>query len=206
MTQTTDLEMLERKAYLSYADDGLVEMFLGLVILIFGLGLIIRQPLAGSIIPIGIVAVWPVLKKTLTLPRLGFVKFGPGRQSRLKRAKVFFVVLGVLYVFLGVAASWSFNNTMLWRTGPLQRFGFLPFGIIGASALAALAYWEQVHRYLLYVFLIPIVLIAGPLLHIEPPYYLMFLGAAIMVPGMVVFASFLQKHPRIEKGESNAAR
>ena len=205
MSQIPDLEILERKAYLSYADDGLIELLLGFAILTFGIGLLIGEPTIGFIISVGFAAVWPLLKKSLTLPRLGFVKFGPERETRLKRAKVFFVVFFLFSALLGVAAMWSFENTSLWRTGPLKLFGFLPLGIIGAVALAGLAYWEQVRRYLFYSFLIPVVLIAGPLIDIEPPFYLMFLGAAIMIPGLVVLADFLRKHPRLVKGESNDA-
>ena len=199
MSDALDLKNLERKAYLSYADDGLLEMFLGLAIIVFGLGLQLGQETVGFLIPICLVALGPMLKRAITLPRLGFAKFGPERQTRLKRAMVFFVVFFTFTALAGVGALWSFENTSLWRTGPLKHFGSLPLGIIGALTMAGLAYWEQVRRYLVYSVMIPAVLIAGPL-------HLMFLGAAFMIPGMVVFASFLNKHPKIEKGERSAAR
>lgn len=204
MSDTLDLKALERKAYLSYADDGLLELFLGLAIIVFGLGLQLGQESVGFLIPICLVALGPLLKRAITLPRLGFVKYGPERVARIKRTMLFFAAFFTFTALAGVAAMWSFENTSLWRTGPLQHFGFLPLGIIGALTMAGLAYWEQVRRYLVYIVLIPAVLIAGPLLHIPRPPYLMFLGAAIMIPGIVVFADFLRKHPKIETGERNA--
>ena len=73
MEHSLDLEALERKAYLSYADDGLIELFLGLAILVFGLGFLIGEPTIGIIIPICLGSVGPLVKTALTRKRLGFV-------------------------------------------------------------------------------------------------------------------------------------
>ena len=113
MTESLDLVQIERKAYLSYSDDGPIELLLGLAILAFSLGLAVGDSTVSVIIPAALAAIWPMVKKDITLPRIGVVRFGPERQNRLRKTKTCFVIIFIFTALLGVAAAWSFNNTTL---------------------------------------------------------------------------------------------
>ena len=105
MSQQISLKDLERRAFRSTFQDGLWDIFLGLLLLNMGGGTL----LGGS----GISPVWSMValtafagavllffwagKKFFTTPRLGSVEFGPQRKSKLKRVRVV-LFLSVLMV------------------------------------------------------------------------------------------------------------
>lgn len=116
MSQTIDLKELERKAFRSTFEDGLWDIFLGLLLLNMGVGAL----LGGS----GMSHLWSMValsafaglvllgfwagKKFITTPRIGLVRFGEQRKAKMKnlRAVLFVsVLLGAIMALLGWAAA-----------------------------------------------------------------------------------------------------
>ena len=130
MSQSIDLKELERKAFRSTFQDGLWDIFLGLLLLNMGMGTMLGgllgetemslMSLLGSMVPLIAFAAVVLLgfwagKKFITTPRIGLVKFGPQRKAKMKnlRAVLFVsVLLGVIMLILGWAAATG--NTLPW--------------------------------------------------------------------------------------------
>ncbi len=78
------LKELEKKAFTSYHQDGLLDIFLGIGIIVFGLGMATDQFYFGSIMPAILFPLWAAAKKAITIPRIGLVNFSPERKIRIK--------------------------------------------------------------------------------------------------------------------------
>ncbi len=120
MPRPDDLKALERTAYRSFFKDGIWDIYLGLMLLGFGVGAAVsRAGIAwGYVLPdvhLAVVAVYALAaavliggKKYITVPRLGAARFGPGRRARLWRSKAVLaasVIVG-LAAFLLATTGW----------------------------------------------------------------------------------------------------
>jgi len=96
MSHTIDLKELEKKAYRSFFEDGIWDIYLGLMLLTIGGGpalLALGAPVVwAAIAPLAVVVLGMLIffggKKHLTVPRLGAVQFGPARTQRRKKTSV----------------------------------------------------------------------------------------------------------------------
>ena len=112
MSQTVDLKVLEKKAWRSVFQDGLWDIFLGLLLMAFGLSGWLDTLALNEGTRMGIYIGAEVLamivlfagKRFITIPRMGRVKFGAERQKRrnIVRLLLFISVLvGLVMWFLG---------------------------------------------------------------------------------------------------------
>src|SRR5512137_408065 len=104
MIDTTDTKDLERKAWRSVFQDGLWDIALGIVFLGPGLNIALNLPQRGGyLLYAAMVALSIVLvrigKQRITVPRLGWVRFGPRGERRRRNA----VIVGAIGVLLTAA-------------------------------------------------------------------------------------------------------
>ncbi len=98
--QELDLKGIERKAWTSYFQDGLWDIFMGLLMLGMGMNILIDEIMIHVAIAAVAVLLLSVGKKLITVPRLGRVEFGPVRK--LKQRKV--VVILTISFIIGIVA------------------------------------------------------------------------------------------------------
>ena len=96
MSEKLNLKELERKAWRSFFDDGLWDIYLGLLLALLGVSAFLdRLELTEAVVMgiyIGLLIVvmlgmWAA-KRFITVPRLGRVKFGAERQKRRKKTSL----------------------------------------------------------------------------------------------------------------------
>lgn len=187
------MKEIERRAYLSYHQDGLVDIFLGIAFLAFGAPILYDPGMVA--VAGGIIAVVPVMyaavKKSVTIPRLGYVKFASQRRSKIRNVVLFLVVAGVLGNVAGVFA-------MIYR--PFVIFlvenYMIVIGVVGAAIFSLAAYLSEVKRFYAYS---AINLIAFPSGYILPTAIyqpMILLGAIITISGAFLLYRFLRKYPK----------
>ena len=209
MTEELNLQDLERKAWLFYHQDGLLDIGLGLFILAIGIGFGTGMFwLAGILAAVGLSS-YAGAKKALTVPRVGLVQFGPERVSWEKKEKSFFVIfftisagLGMMMLLLVTSihrGEFGGTSGVLART--LEAMIMAPIGFIGALGLVALGWWRQLTRYYVYAALIFLAVTVGPLMGIAHTVYTSAAGAAITVAGIVLLIRFLLAHPLEDQKE-----
>jgi len=201
MSHEIDLKTIEKKAYLSYHQDGLMGLFVGLGILGFGIGMAAdATSYLGGLLPAILFSLWAAAKKAITVPRVGLVRFGPERRIRIKKEKRFFMIfftitmlagVGVFFVYEGRAGLPS--NLRSW----LSEFVMAPMGLIGAISFCVLAYWKQITRYYIYAALLLVAVFVGPLLDISPPVYVSAAGGVILLCGLAMLIRFLRSYPLV---------
>jgi hypothetical protein len=198
-----DLNELERKAYTSYYNDGLLEVFLGATILLMGIALFLDVPYLFGIIPVLAMTSWAGAKRKITVPRIGMVRFGPERQLRVKKEKFFFTIYFSITVIAGIVVFILFSRSIDTARRIFGSYPLAPIGFIGALALVFLGYWKQIRRFHLYALIVLAAIFGAPHLGVEPPHYMMGLGAVILATGIVLLMRFLAVYPKRERRENH---
>lgn len=214
MSNITDLKVLERKAFRSYHQDGLMDISLGLMMMV---AFISEVFIYGSMPEIKTGIVEPVIfriilglglyltpvvivyagKRFITTPRLGSVKLGSERLSRNKKAKV--VILSAVLVtwavlIISMVTGWTeVQNIVQW----------MPVIIGGGVTL--------VMSLMAYFIDFPRLAVIGALMGLgiafrewlDKPVMLLISGLLILVTGLVIFWRFLREHPISEREAVN---
>jgi len=206
MDEHIDIKEMEKKAWISTFQDGLWDIYFGLLIMGIGfswLGGFFGLPETLDVLltlfswDIGVLLVFFVGKKYVTRPRMGFVKFG---QIRKKRNKILGLFIGLMVVFTLI----TFIFTLL-GAFQLQLPGFMVMLLIGLLFItlpfSIVAYFLQLKRLYIYALLGGFGLFTSELLVpiIGAPYHDIItfggIGLVITITGLTIFLKFLQKYP-----------
>jgi hypothetical protein len=208
MTTQLNLKELERKAFRSTYQDGLWDVYFGLIVIC--MAVFVYRPVSGysplnivlALCAIGMAyALFWAGKKFITLPRMGQVEFGPQRK---KRRLTLVIVLSVV-VLIQVAlvafqlAAWA-NPELgekLGRLLPDRDVMDLVVASIGAlivgPSMIVVAYFKDFPRG--YFIAVMIALAVFLMLYLNRPIYPIIIGVLIALPGLALFVRFLQKYP-----------
>lgn len=200
MSADDQLKKLSRKAYLSYHQDGLIDILIGLGILGFGLMI-----LTGNVV-FNMLAWMPILfyvplKNRITVPRFGYVQFTSERTKRIRL--LIAVMVGMLFFTfgLGLFVFVSFDNMPPLMEMAMAGDGMLLLGGLFALMLVIAALITRLDRLIFYAILTMAILLGGRSLGIEPEIRVVVLGAIILLIGSLLLVRFLHTYP-LPKDES----
>ena len=194
MNEKINLKKIERKAYTSYHQDGLIDIFIGFTVLAFGILMFTDLAWMGGIIGIMAITSYASAKKVFTIPRIGYVKFV---QYKVKAMLAIVLVVGVLTSLLGVFALMAVgieNNIPVWLVFLIEN-GLLIIGVAGAVLISSLAYVFRINRLYAYSILTLILFAGGQFFSLPFPYFVVLLGVLILASGIVLLVHFLRKYP-----------
>lgn len=195
MSDKINLRNLERQAYLSYHQDGVLDIFIGLSILLFGAWILADMAyLAGAFAAV-FTPIYAQVKKQVTVPRLGFVKFGPTRTAKTQKTVLVLVLVGVMAFLPGVLLFATTEMGILAPIRLLIDYGMIVIGIAGAAVLSVVAYLSELRRLYVYAALVLTLFVSGHFLTAPLPYYLMTLGTIILLSGLYLLITFQRKYP-----------
>jgi len=210
MTKEPNLKEIERKTYMSYHQDGLLDIFAGVYILGFGLGIFMDViwdfGMGVIIIPGGLIAMalpmWIAAKRKITMPRIGFVKFGPGGgTSKLMAIFIGLAVAGLGFFSVFTLATFQ-GGSRQWLDLIFQN-GMLIVGFGSLAVCILFGYSMGLKRLYAYGLLAMIVLVTGHFTGIFFAYILLALGTTVMVAGVALLIGFVRKYPL--KGDRSIA-
>ena len=195
MSERIDLKEIERRAWTSYFQDGLWDIFMGILMLTVGIRTF-TDNVWYTLLILAAVLVPLVGKKFITVPRIGWVRFGPARIARTaKMTGVIIVsVLATLAFLLLPYSGLAFPRT--W-TSPMMA-------VLIAVAFGLLAYYLDFGRLFAYGLLFAMSEVLwgmfgrpiGPMAHTVS-------GIVALIVGLVVLVRFLQRYPIPKGGEPN---
>jgi len=193
MAEEINLKEIERKAYTSYHQDGLIDVFAGFLILSFGLWLILDMAWMGWILWFVVVSAYAAAKRVLTIPRIGFVKFAPHRAKALQTAAVIVFSLSAL---LGVVAFMQAEGegTPLWLLFAIENY-MLVIGVSVATSFCVVGYTFRIKRMYAYALMTLIMFVTGHFLSYPLHYYLTLLGTLILLSGLAMLIRFIRRYP-----------
>jgi hypothetical protein len=200
MTEEPNLKEIERKAYMSYHQDGLLDIFAGLYILGFGLGIIMDilwefdfGVIMPTILIVTVLPIWIAAKRKITMPRIGFVNFGTRGANKLTAVFIGTMVAG-LFAFFAFTFTISQSGLRQWLDLIVQN-GMLIVGFGTLVVCALFGYTMGLKRLYAYGLLAVIVLAIGHFMGILFAYIITALGITVMVTGFALLISFVRKYP-----------
>ncbi len=187
---------LQSRVLKSSWNDGLIDLFAGIGVLVIGVSWHFHFAALGGIAPALLVPLWQPLRRRLVEPRTGYMEFGEQTRLRLSRSLLTMLLLGVGTLGLGVATYFYAGGGVL--TADVKLIAGLPAFLIGFAALVA-GFSFGIPRFPLYA----LVLIGGgvitALLGLEPAPAMMAGGSAAALVGAVVLGRFLKDHPVVDE-------
>ena len=211
MNEQIDLKELERKAYRSFFQDGLLDIGFGWIII--GMSLSSFLPLFGILETFSIVLmnlIWNsfavvliiVGKKRITMRRLGRVKFGLKRQAEKKKLTIFMTIMVIATMIM----------VLLTATGILQAFLikslFIPLflGLMFISIpFFLMAYFIDFSRLYYYGLGLGLSLFIADLLNpftgtpLDAIIVYWGMGILIVIIGIFSLVHFLKKYPLLKE-------
>ncbi len=198
MTQNINFKELRQKTYLAYHQDGLIDTLVGLGILGFGLNMMTESSalIVLSWIPF---ILYAPLKKFITIPRLGYVKFDSQRTTSIRLTMMMLVGLLTLSLFLGLFIFMRNDSMPADVSALLQKYHMLLLGTFVALAFVVGGALSGIKRFFIQAVIGELILIAGIELGVQPPVYTMIWGGVVFLIGAVLLVQFLHQHPIIKK-------
>ena len=205
MEEDIDLKELEKQAYTSIFQDGLFDIFIGLLVIGWitnSLGDFFDTLVVMSILIsyyTVICTLFILLKKFTSIPRMGRAKFGPTRKLNVKRFFIFsmintsilviLLVLPYIGLFQGVLVEGFFFALII-----STIFIWLPLSLI--------AFFIKFNRLYIYAIIGGMAFFISDILRDYVPYFLLsciifgISGGIIFVIGLRIFLKFLKKYPK----------
>lgn len=202
MSHQISLKEAERKVFRATYNDGLWDIFLGCFFSMFAIAPFLSPSLgdfwsSAVFIPfLGLVyLVISLLRKYVVTPRVGLVKFGQARKTKLLKFTVLMLVVNIIAFILGSIAALSFGRI------PGQMYTFI-FGLILLIGFSIAAYFLDFNRLYIYGLLLGLSPLVGEWLwtqgyaahHGFPLTFGIVTGIMILV-GLVVFLRLLRDNP-----------
>jgi len=200
MTKKTSLREIEKKTYMSYNQDGLLDIFVGVYIILFGIGILLLTMtdfstwfVIPAIFPAIMIPIWISAKKQITMPRIGYVKFRSGGANRLTA-----IFIGLMVAGLGTFAIFTFSASEGWALTLMDLIVSNSMIIIGVGAAiisSLFAYTMGLKRLYGYGLLTFVLFITGYFVAIPFEYFLVTIGLVIVISGFVLLMQFIRKYP-----------
>ena len=205
MSQNLDLKAIERKAFRSVHQDGLWDIYLGGLLLVLSLFFAIPESgegeltfMALALLGVAVVfAFFQLGKKYITVPRMGQVKFGAERQKR--KVTLAWIMGGFVLVTLGVLLFslyvWTADAPFDVNLAPLLGRAVVSTisALIAGLSTIVISYFKEFTR----GYYIALLMALGFFftLWLDTTVPMIAAGALILVPGLVIFVTFLRQHP-----------
>lgn len=196
------LKRLNRKAFIAYHRDGIIDILLGCTFFGFGLWLLLDNVLFTFISWLSF-GFYGYLKKTITNPRLGYVLFEEDRKQ-----KYFLLGFAIILLVLLLFVRFSILNLEPAKfpiSGFLRMNHVYIMSSIGAVLLVAIALWRGLYRFVAYGLLLLLMLIVFYLTGIPGMNALFIMGGLVTIIGLVLLITFIWKNPIIADEVESAA-
>ncbi len=201
MVSDVNLKEIQRKVYMSFFQDGLWDIFLGLFIVGWGLSILTEAAYLPGVSFIGIYFVIWGVKKWLTYPRIGYARFSATSRRRIKaRSVIILTVVLLLGVVVGVL--WGIGTRPQW----LVDYFPLVFNGMLAAIVCFAAYWARVNRFYLHAALIFLGAVFHLWLGIRWEFGFIGAGGIIVLIGVGLLIRFLRKYPKMVEEVSSEDR
>jgi len=202
MSEKISLKEAERKVFRSAFQDGLVEIMLGCVVLMFAIAPFLSPYLgdfwsSAVFLPFwaGVFCLLWLVRRQVVRPRVGVVEFGAWRRTRLLRFNVVMVVACIVALILGILSALSFGAVPGWMH--TARFSLII--LIGFCVTAYFLDFAGLYLYGVLIALAPLLgeglyVYLGALHHGYPITFGLTAGFLILV-GLIKLVKLLRTYP-----------
>jgi hypothetical protein len=198
MAQNINSKRLEQQAYMRYHQDGLLELFIGLGILFFGLMMLFDQdfPLAAAWVVLW-VPMWTAAKRSVTARRISHDQISRGQDAGLWRAGVLVTAVLLLSVVAAMLILWGRVTGIIpaWFETGLREYLMLILGLGGSLVIGVAAWTSGLSRLYAYALLTAVAFVGGYLLNAPIALAVAVVGGIITLWGLGMLVRFVREHP-----------
>lgn len=197
MNQTPDAKDLEDRVFRSFWQDGLLDCFSGLGLVAIGLAWVTDNVPLGAAVPALLVPIWALVRKRVTAPRLGQVRFNASRRGRERRKLSY----GGLVLGLSAFAAVVLFLLALGRldtVAPMAWIAGLPAALLGLLSAVTALLWG-LRRFHAYAALLAVGACAVVTLDVQPGWGFLVPGILVSFVGAVLLTRFLRRNPLLEE-------
>ena len=208
MSAKISLKELEKNVYQSTYRDGLIDIQIGSVFLMFAIAPLLSTTLGDFWSSMVFLPFWAliwlgirVVRKKIIQPRIGMVKYGTYRKTRLKKMTLVMLVFNLLALTLGAMSFFNFADLPGWIHS--VRLSILV--LVGFSLAGYMLEFPRLYIYGVLTALAPLV---GEFLyttygatHHGFPITFGFTSGLIILIGLVILLRLLREYPEtIQEG------
>ena len=196
MSDGINLRDIERRAFLSYHEDGLLDVMIGFGIILSGLWMYAEMPwLIGAFVPV-FTPIYIQSKKKITVPRLGQVEFSERRKGKMKKTMLALVIFNVILFIAGLYAWFAMDigGRPQWLIDLLSNYMII-FGIFGGIISVVVGFLSDLKRFHLYGIINLIIFTIANNYTDHPAFGLCAMGLVVVINGFVLLKSFMRKYP-----------
>lgn len=195
-----------RRLYMSYIDDGILDVFVGCIALMAGLMIFSDMIwMAGVYVAIFLPIVWSV-KEKVTMPRLRREELDPVAALRSSKILAVFLVGLLLFAVLGLLYFLLFQNPELAsETKRLLLFGVA--GLVAAAVLGGFLFVGTVYHASRWYAYAAVAMLFSALAwwqQISLPWVIAAIGAMMALTGAAYLLRFFRSHPVLPESERPA--
>ena len=193
MPNKINLKEIEKKAYTSFHQDGLIDVFAGLVFILYGIVMLTNNAPFLGLCWLPAILIWP-LKKKITVPRMGFVVFSETRKLKLTKAGLITLITGIV-AFLFILSVLKPGGLFAY----IDNYAILLVGLLAAVPPLAGAFFTGIKRFYLYAILFFSVFAGEQFFIGTAPFNFLIFGIILFCIGIFVLVQFIKKYPKSGK-------
>ena len=207
MSDEINLEEIERRALTAYNEDGLLDIFIGGYLLFIGVMSFTQfeyRSILVSILPGLGVLLYNEVKKLVTYPRIGYMKFTKERRARVARNSIIVMVVTGFVTLTGLFTGMGAPESAPWGVLLINKYNLLFQGGVLAFIFFMLGKIMSVERLYRYSVLSLLVFPAG-YLYLDSPYVVTsqnmgtqcaIIGSVMVGYGALHLRRFISRYPK----------
>jgi len=184
-----DTKKIQRKVYMTYFQDGVWDVVLGLFLLGWGFTVLFDLPWVPGATFVAFFWLAIGLKQKITYPRIGYAK--PAEQRKLM-ARI--IIAGAVTLLLGIMVFLLVLSNGMPQF--LHDYFELLFGTILAIVIGLIGYWWGIVHWYGYAGLVFILAAFNQWLGLSFELSFIIPGGVILLYGITIFARFFRKYPK----------
>ena len=193
MKNEVNLKEIERRAFLNYHKDGILDIYLGM-------GIAFTSVIFFNLFPgmMGIPVLLPILyaasKKQFTIPRLGYVKFNE-KTGRARNSTTLAVLLGIISLLAGIFVFKSQIATGTSFVEPLILNWQITIAVLLLGIFSLFGYVTELKRMYLYAIVSFVVFTSGLILPMPGYLLIITVGGVVCLNGIIHLYKFTNQYP-----------
>lgn len=192
MTEYVSTQDGQRLRYADYHRDGLLDIFIGLGVTLFGVAILCDLVYLAGVFPATLLPLWLVARKA-TLSRMGVTDIPADKKANLRVMLILALCVGILGLLfaLGLVVFLTFDSLSPTIIDWVGNFFWILPGILLAGVLAVAGLTLGIGRLLTYAVLIPLFIVVGHLAGLSLAWTVLLSGGLMVLSGLVMLLRFL---------------
>jgi hypothetical protein len=187
-----NMNLLERKVFQSYWDDGLLDLFAAIGIFLIGVSWLRDFPVGAVFVPALLVPFWNPVRRKVIEPRLGLVEFTEARERRNQRLLKLVMYIGIAVLILAIELYFVRDSLPVEPTVAL--IAGLPAFLLAVLAIITAALIGSA-RFVAYALILVTTGVGGALLDWVPGKILAVVGGIMFVIAGCLLIQFIRANP-----------